>query len=169
MDLRGLFATGSAVGLAGLSAAAAAAPAAPAGERAAAGKIAAELGALIRKIAPETIAASQALRGARITTPGKRIRGPAAALAAWHRRLHDIDRARANVRRVHGADAARNAALDALSALRAACRDGELALTSSSASKRNHYAKQQHADQARLHAAIHTLTGKLHDAGATHL
>lgn len=164
-------ATGLAAGVAALSASAAAAPAAFAagGEHAAAGKIAGELGDLIRKIAPETFAASQALRGARITTPGKPIRVPTAALMTWHRRVHDIDQAHANISRVHGADAARKAALDALSVLRAACRDGELALTSSTASKRNHYAKQQQAADARLHAAIHTLTGQLHKAGATHL
>ena len=138
-------------------------------ERAAANKIAGELGDLIRKIAPETFAASQALRRARIDAPGKPIRVPAAAKAAWHRRLHDIDHAHAKIARVHGADAARSAALHALGVLRAACRAGELALTSPTVSKRNHYAKQQQADEGRLHTAIQTLTARLHQAGATHL
>ena len=51
----------------------------------------------------------------------------------------------------------------------AASRAGELALTSPTPGKRQHYAKQQQADERRLHAAIKTLTAKLHQAGATHL
>jgi methylamine dehydrogenase accessory protein MauD len=163
-------AVGLATGVVALSGAAAAASAAAAGgERAAANKIGGELGDLIRKIAPETFAASQALRSARITAPGKPIRVPAATQAAWRRRLHDIDQAHASIARVHGADAPRKAALDALGVLRAACRAGELALTSPTVSKRNHYAKQQQAAERLLHAAIQTLTAKLHQAGATHL
>jgi methylamine dehydrogenase accessory protein MauD len=158
------------VGVLALSAAAApAAFAAGGGQRAAAEKIAAELGALIRKIAPEGFAANQALGNARIAAPGRPIRVPAATLAAWHRRLHDIDQAHAGITQVHGADPARAAALGALGVLRAACRAGELALTSPTASKRNHYAKQQQGDEGRLHAAIQTLTVQLHRAGATHL
>ncbi|HUO73939.1 MAG TPA: MauE/DoxX family redox-associated membrane protein [Solirubrobacteraceae bacterium] len=161
-------ATGLATGVAALSGAAAASAAAG-GERAAANKIAGELGDLIRKIAPETFAASQALRAARITTPGKPNRVPAATQAAWQRRLHDIDQVHASIARVHGADAGRTAALDALGLLRAACRAGELALTSPTAGKRNNYAKQQQADERRLHTAIQTLTARLHQAGATKL
>jgi methylamine dehydrogenase accessory protein MauD len=162
-------AIGLATGVVALSGAAAPVAAAAGGERAAANKIAGELGDLIRKIAPETFAASQALRTARITAPGKPIRVPAATQAAWQHRLHDIDQAHASIARVHGADPARKAALDALAVLRAACRAGELALTSPTAGKRNHYAKQQQADEGLLHAAIQTLTARLHQAGATHL
>jgi hypothetical protein len=146
-----------------------AASAAAGGERAAANKIARALGDLIRKIAPETFAGSQALRGARITSPSKPIRLPAATQVAWHRRLRDIDQAHAAIAGVHGADAARKAALDALGVLRAACRAGELALTSPTASKRNHYAKQQVADERRLRTAIQTLTARLHQVGVIHL
>ena len=162
-------ATGLATGVAALSAAAPAASAAAGGERAAATKIAAELGDLIRKIAPETFAASQALRSARITAPGNPIRVPAATHAAWQRRLHDIDQALASIARVRGADAARKAALDALGVLRASCRAAELALTSPTAGKRNHYAEQQAADERLLSTAIQTLTARLQQAGATHL
>jgi CBS domain containing-hemolysin-like protein len=143
--------------------------AASAAERAAADKIAAELGVLIGKIAPETFAAARALRGARIAAPGKPLRVPAATRAAWHRRLDEIDRVSASVARVRGADAARGAALHALVLLRASCRAGELALSSATATKREHYAKQQQADEARLHAAIQALTAALHRAGATRL
>lgn len=139
------------------------------GRRAAADEIATEMGDLFRKIAPETFAASQALRRARITTPGAPIRVPGATLAAWHRRLASIDQAHASIGRVHGANAARAAALEALAALRAACRDGELALTSPTASTRNHHSRQQQAEQGRLRAAVSTLTVELHQAGATHL
>lgn len=163
-------AAGLAAGVLALSAAAApAASAAGRGQQAAADTIAGELGHLIRRIAPETFAASHALGSARIAAPGKPIRVPAATLAAWHRRLHDIDKTHASIARVHGADSARTAALDALGVLRAACRAGELALTSPTVTKRNQYTKQQQADEIRLHAAIQTLTTKLHQAGATHL
>jgi methylamine dehydrogenase accessory protein MauD len=163
-------ATGLAAGVAALGGAPAAAEAAAGGgERAAANKIASELGALIRKIAPETFAASQALSTARIVAPGKPIHIPAATRAAWHRRLRDIDQAHANIARVHGGDAARKAALHALDVLRAVCRAGELALTSPTASKRNHYAEAQQADERRLHTAIQTLTASLHHGGASHL
>jgi uncharacterized membrane protein YphA (DoxX/SURF4 family)/peroxiredoxin len=162
-------AVGVATGVLALSGAAAASAAGGGGEQAAANKIARDLGDLIRKIAPETFAGNQALRSARITAPGKPIRLPAATQAAWHRRLRDIDQAHASIARVHGADPARKAALDALGVLRAACRAGELALTSPTASKRNQYAKQQHADEGHLHTAIQTLTAKLHQAGAAHL
>jgi methylamine dehydrogenase accessory protein MauD len=165
-------ATGLAGGVAvlgGVAATAATASAAGGAERAAATRIAGELGVLIRRIAPDAIAASRGLGAARITTPGKPIRVPAATRAAWRRRLHDIDQAHTTIGREHRAGAARTAALDALGALRAACQAGELALTSSSAAKRNHYAKQQHADEARLGTAIKTLTTQLRKAGATHL
>lgn len=138
-------------------------------ERAAANKIAGEFGDLIRKIAPETFIASEALRHARIAAPGKPIRVPAAAKAAWHRRLHDIDHAQAKIAQVHGADAARTAALHALAVLGASCRAGELALTSPTLRKRNHYSRQQQADEGRLHSAVEALTAKLHQAGATQL
>ena len=161
-------AIGLATGVVALSGAAAASAAAG-GQRAAATKIARDLGDLIHKIAPETFAGSHALRGARITAPGKPIRLPAATQAAWHHRLRDIDQAHAAIAGVHGADAARKAALDALGVLRAACRAGELALTSPTAIKRNHYAKQQLADERRLRTAVQTLTAKLHQAGVIHL
>jgi Methylamine utilisation protein MauE/AhpC/TSA family len=161
-------AIGLATGVVALSGAAAASAAAG-GERAAANKIARALGDLIRKIAPETFAGSHALRGARTTAPGKPIRLPAGTQVAWHRRFRDIDQAHAAIAGVHGADAARKAALDALGVLRAACRAGELALTSPTASKRNHYAKQQVADERRLRTAIQDLTSRLHQAGVIHL
>jgi peroxiredoxin len=161
-------AVGLATGVVALSGAAAAS-ASTGGQRAAANKIARDLGDLIRKIAPETFAGSHALSGARITNPGKPIRVPAATQAAWHRRLHDIDQARAAIAGVHGADAVRKAGLDALGVLGAACRAGELALTSPTATKRDHYAKQQLADERRLRTAIETLTAKLHQAGVGHL
>lgn len=155
--------------LGGVAATAASASAASGAERAAAIRIASELGALIRKIAPDTIAASRALDAARITTPGQPIRVPAATQTAWRRRLRDIDQAHTTIGHEHRAGAARTTALDALAALRAACHAGELALTSSTTAKRNHYAKQQHIDEARLGAAIKTLTAQLQKGGATHL
>lgn len=161
-------AVGLATGVVALSGAAAASGS-TGGQRAAADKIARDLGGLIRKVAPETFAGSHALRGARITNPGKPIRLPAATQAAWHRRVQDIDQTRAAIAGVHGADAVRKAGLDALGALGAACRAGELALTSPTATKREHYAKQQLADERRLGAAIRTLTAKLHQAGVVHL
>jgi peroxiredoxin len=161
-------AIGLATGVVALSGAAAASASAG-GQQAAANKIARDLGDLIRKIAPETFAGSHALRSARITAPGKPIRLPAGTQAAWHRRLHDIDQAHTAIAGVHGADAVRKAALDVLGVLRVACRAGELALTSPTASKRNHYAKQQSADGRRLRTAIQTLTAKLHQAGVAHL
>lgn len=163
-------AVGLATGVVALSGAAAASASASAGgQQAAANKIARDLGDLIRKIAPETFAGSDALRSARITAPGKPVRLPAATQAAWRRRLHDIDQAHTAIAGVHGADAVRKAALDVLGVLRVACRAGELALTSPTASKRNHYAKQQSADGRRLRTAIQTLTAKLHQAGVVHL
>lgn len=138
-------------------------------QRAAADKIAGEFGELIRKIAPETFTAGEALRHARIASPGKSIRVPAAAKAAWHRRLHDINHAHAKIAAIHGDDAARAAALHALGVLGAAYRAGELALTSPTARKRNQYAKQHQVDEGRLHAAVETLTAKLHQAGVTRL
>jgi hypothetical protein len=116
-----------------------------------------------------SFAAGQALRSKRITAPGGSIRVPAAAQAAWRHRLDDIDRADANIARVHGADTARTAALHALDVLRAGCRDGELALTSPTVARRNHYAKRQEADVAVLHNAIQILTARLHQAGARSL
>jgi uncharacterized membrane protein YphA (DoxX/SURF4 family) len=162
-------ATGAAV-LAGATAGAVA-PAAVAGgnQRAAASEIASELGDLIRKIAPETFAAGQALHGARITAPGKSISIPAAAQAAWRRRLLDIDRAHTNISRVSGADASRTAALHALELLRVVCRSGQLAITSPTVAKQNQYAKQQAAEEGRLRAAVESLTTSLRRAGATHL
>jgi uncharacterized membrane protein YphA (DoxX/SURF4 family)/thiol-disulfide isomerase/thioredoxin len=162
-------ATGAVV-LAGVTAGAGAAAAAAGDrQRAPANKIAAELGDLIRNIGPETFAAQQALHGARITAPGKSIAIPAAAQAAWHRRLLDIDRTHATISRVSGADASRGAALHALEVLRAVCRSGQLALTSPTAAKRDHYAKQQAAQERRLRPAIERLTGSLQRAGATRL
>jgi hypothetical protein len=162
-------ATGAVV-LAGATAGAGAAAAAVGdSQRAPANEIAAELGALIRNIGPETFAAQQALHGARITALGKSIAIPAAAQAAWHRRLLDIDRAHATISRVSGADASRGAALHALDVLRAVCRSGQLALTSPTAAKRDHYAKQQAAQERRLRPAIERLTGTLQRAGATRL
>jgi hypothetical protein len=114
-------------------------------------------------------AAGQALRSAPVGVPGKPLRVPAATQAAWRRRLHDIDGAHASIARVHGAETARKAALDALSVLRAACGAGELSLTSPTAGKRDHYAKQQQADERLLHTAIQTLTARLRRAGANHL
>ncbi len=142
---------------------------AAAGDRGAAKEIATALGNLLRDIAPQSFAASQALATARISAPGSSIRVPAAARAAWHRRLHDIDRAHASIARVHGADSVRQAALHALDVLRASCRDGELALTSPTAGKRSTYAKRQQADARLLDTAIGDLTARLHQAGATRL
>ena len=161
-------AVGLGTGVAALSAAAAASASAP-GRQAAANKIARELGDLIRKIAPETFAGSNALRSARITAPGKPVHLPSATQTAWRRRLHDIEHARTAIAGVHGADAVRKAALDVLGVLRVACRAGELALTSPTASQRSQYAKQQSADGRRLRTAIQTLTAKLHQAGVAHL
>lgn len=162
-------ATGAAV-LTGV-AAAAVAPVAAAEDnpRTAANRIAGELGDLIVKIAPETFAAGQALRGARVASPGQAIAIPAAARTAWHRRLVDIDRAHANISRISGADASRTAALRALAVLRAASRSGQLAITSPTVAKQNHYAKQQAIEEGRLGAAVESLTATLHRAGATHL
>jgi hypothetical protein len=139
------------------------------GERAAATRIAGELGDLIRKIGPETLTAAEALRAVRVSAPGQPLRVPAAVRAVWRRRGHDIDQAHVKVSGVQGADAVRKAALHVLDVLRAACRAGELALTSSTAATRDQHAKQQHAEGARLHAAIQTLTVRLRQAGATHL
>ena len=162
-------ATGAAV-VAGVTASVVAPTAAADGnQRAAAARIAGELGDLILKIAPETFAAGQALRGARINAPGKPIPVPAAAQAAWHRRLLDIDRAHANVSGVSGAAASRAAALHALEVLRAVCRSGQLAITSPTAAKQSRYAKQQAAEERRLRAAVESLTVSLRQAGATHL
>lgn len=145
------------------------AAAATGNQRAAANSIAGELGDLIRKIAPETFAAGQALHGVRIAAPGKSVSIPAAAQAAWHRRLLDIDRAHASISQVSGAAASRTAALHALEVLRSVCRSGQLAITSPTAAKRNQYAKQQAAEEGRLRTAIEGLTASLHRAGATHL
>lgn len=165
--------TGVATGAAALTgvAAAAIAPVAVAkgSQRTAANRIAGELGDLIVKIAPETFAAGQALRGARVASPGQAIAVPAAARTAWHQRLVDIDRAHANISRISGADASRAAALRALAAVRAASRSGQLAITSPTVAKQNRYAKQQAIEQGRLGAAVKSLAATLHRAGATHL
>ena len=145
------------------------ATAATGAERVAATKIAGELGDLIRKIGPETFAAGQALRAARVSVPARPLRVPAATRTAWRQRLDDIDQAHAKIARVQGADASRKAALSALDVLRAGCRAGELALTSPRTAQRQHYARQQQAEGVRLHAAIQTLTVRLRQAGATHL
>jgi peroxiredoxin/uncharacterized membrane protein YphA (DoxX/SURF4 family) len=148
---------------------AAASSSAAGGQHAAATKIARDLGNLIRTIAPETFAGSHALRGARITAPGRRIRLPAATQAAWHRRLHEIDQTHTAIAGVHGADAVRKAGLDVLGVLRAGCHAGQLALSSPTASQRNHYAKQQLANERRLRTATQTLIAKLHETGVAHL
>lgn len=139
------------------------------GERAAATRIAGELGDLIRKIGPETLTAAEALHAVRISAPGPPLRTPADARAAWRQRRHDIDQAHVKVSGVQGADAARKAALHVLDVLLATFRAGELALTSPTAAKRNQHTKQQQVEGARLHSAIRALTVRLHQAGATHL
>ena len=128
--------------VAGVTAAAVSPAAAAEGnERIGANRIAGELGELIRKIAPETFVAGQALHGTRVTASGKPISVPAAARAAWRRRLLDIDRAHASISRVSGADASRTAALHALEVLRTVCQSGQLAITSPTAATQNQHAK----------------------------
>jgi hypothetical protein len=139
------------------------------GEHAAATVIASELGDLIAKVAADTFAAGHAIAGARTTKPSASIRIPAAAKAAWKRRLHHIDQAHARIAAVHGADPVRTAALHTLETLRSSCRAGELALTSSTPAERSHYAKRQQADEGRLHSATESLTAKLSHAGVAHL
>jgi uncharacterized membrane protein YphA (DoxX/SURF4 family)/peroxiredoxin len=145
------------------------AAAAEGNERIAANRIAGELGELIRRIAPETFVAGQALHGTRVTASGKPISVPAAARAAWHRRLLDIDRAHASISRISGADASRTAALHAVEVLRSVCQSGQLAITSPSAAKQNQHASQQAAEEVRLRTAVERLTASLQRAGATHL
>jgi thiol-disulfide isomerase/thioredoxin/uncharacterized membrane protein YphA (DoxX/SURF4 family) len=163
--------TGALAGaVAAVSTAAVVAPAASgASARTAAEQISAELGHLSRKILPAGFAANQALRSARITTPGKPVPVPPAALTAWHQRLHDIDQAHARITNVNGAADARAAALDVLSVLRQACQNTELAISSSSPTKRAYYARAQQRNTEHLQHTLQPLINRLRKAGATHL